>query len=250
MLTNFIYYASASILSYQIIRAAFYWFHWFVKFMFDEGFHKFKSKIEKPRLFFHLNTIVFTIIVFIQLGNSAFQPNGSLYLQFLYLMAILFFGIMFHLTWCNIFEVTFIPSIKKSLNDLQLDFKSNISSEEARALFGGLVNKGFLTFDDVQNQKVMEKKFVDVFVYGILPDLPFFSLQMKNDQIAVLYNCFLERTDQFSRVKFSQIFTRKGNPINLDSLRSSKSRAQKNALRDKTKFYTDDQNIIEYLFKI
>ena len=208
MLNDFIYYTIAAILLYQILRAGWHWGILFVKFMFDEGLDDYNPKLEKPRLFFHLITITFSVVAFVQLGKPAFNPSVFIFLQLFYLLVVVFFGVLFQITWCKIFENRFIPLIKQKINRSQSDFKSKISIEEATNLFRGLVDNGFLLFENLENQIIMQKKFVDIFTSYILPDKPMFSLEMKNDLISVLIECFEKKDKRFSGEMFIQIFTR------------------------------------------
>lgn len=241
-LLNVIYYTAAAILTYQIFRA---WWHWgilFVKFMFDEPLNKFKSKVEKPRLFFHIVTVGLSLIAFFQLKNS------DLYLQFFFFIAILFFGVIFQLTWYDIFETRFVPAVKKRLNKSYSDFKSNYQYEEAIAVYRSLVSNGYLIYEDVNVQLIMEKQFTEILLKGVLPEKPLFSLQMDYLQINVVYERMLPRISQFPWDYFLRIFTDFKGDINLPALQSSVSRAKKKMIIKKKNQYAREQSIIESIF--
>lgn len=248
MLNDYIYYTSVVILLYQIFRAAWHWGKSFIEFMFGEQSKKFKPKIEKPRMFFHLITIGFSVTAFIQLTNFSDDVNYLNYIQLFYLIVIIFFGIMFHLTWCDIFKTRFVPAIKRSLNRPSSDFKSNYQYEEGIAIFRSLVSNGYLIYEDVNVQLNMEKQFIDILVKGVLPEKSLFYLQMNYHQINVIYERMLPRISQFPWDYFLRIFTDFEGEINLSSLQSSVSTAKKKMLIKKKNQYAREQNIIESIF--
>ncbi|MGX1753429.1 hypothetical protein [Sphingobacterium sp. NPDC055346] len=169
-LLNVIYYISAAIVAYQILRACLHWFLWFTRFMFDEGFSQFESKLEKPRMFFHIITIGLSLVAFMQLKDAFLSP----FISSFYFSAILFFGIVFYLTWRNIFETRFIPAVKKKLSRINSDFKSNYTHEESAIIFRSLVSNGYLIYDDITIQKEMEIQFIYILLNGILPQKSLF----------------------------------------------------------------------------
>ena len=199
-LLDVIYYTAAAILTYQIFRA---WWHWgilFVKFMFDEGLEDYKPKLEKPRLFFHLNTITFSLIAFIQLRDTV--SNSSLYLHFFYLTAILFFGIIFQITWSNWFETKVLPKVREVIRNKAVQKKvqrSKITEQNACKIFDGLVLNGFMLYDDLKIQ----------------------DLKMDNIQTHVLYKRLKAIDSSITLKKMTEIFTNENEVMKVKSLSNS-----------------------------
>ena len=247
-LLDVIYYTTAAIVVYQILRACWHWFKLFTLFMFDEGLSEYKPKLEKPRLFFHLITVTFSVIAYVQLGKPTFNPDVFVFLQFFYLIVVAFFGVMFQITWCEIFESRFIPSVKKTLNKSSSDFKSNYQYEEVITIYRSLISNGYLIYEDVNVQLNMEKQFVEILLKGVLPEKPLFSLQMNYHQIDVVYERMLSRISQFPWDYFLRIFTDFKGDINLPALQASASRAKKKMIIKKKNQYAREQSIIESIF--
>ena len=222
MLNDFIYYTTAATLLYQILRAGWHWGIIFVKFMFDEGLEDYNPKLEKPRLFFHLNTIAFSLIAFIQLRDPA--SNTSLYLHFFYLVAILFFGIMFLITWSNWFETRVLPKVREVIRNKAIRKKvqrNKITEQIACKIFDGLVSNGFMLYDDLKIQDLMKKKFIVIFGRNNCPFTPTFKLEMDNIQTHVLYQRLKAIDSSITLKKMTKIFTNENGIMTVKSLSNS-----------------------------
>lgn len=187
MLNDFIYYTTTAILLYQILRAGWHWGILFVKFMFDEGLDGYNPKLEKPRLFFHLITITFSVVAFVQLGKPAFNPSVFIFIQLFYLLVVVFFGVMFQITWCKIFETRFIPIVRNTVSNFNKPPKPRISQEQGEKLYDRLINFGFLIYDNLDDQIKMKSIFVEVLKSGNVLDKQLFRLHMNNIQTCFFY---------------------------------------------------------------
>lgn len=233
MLNDFIYYTTAAILLYQILRASIYWLNWFAKYMFDEGLDDYNPKLEKPRLFFHLIAITFSVIAFVQLGKPAFNPSFFIFLQFFHLLVVVFFGVMFQITWCKIFKTRFIPQIKEVIRRTNRKPKKIIiSDEKIQKIFKGLILYGFISYDDFNEEVLMEKEFISIFSSRKFPDTPLFKLEMDNIQTHVLYKRFNAVGLSVTLDNMTKIFTNVNGIMNAKSISNSSTQKTTDSAKD------------------
>ncbi|CDS93837.1 membrane hypothetical protein [Sphingobacterium sp. PM2-P1-29] len=231
-------------------------FKWYASYMMTDK-STFQAKVDRPRIFIFSIFLPALLIVFYSidsLKSNEAQTEGSansIYAIFLCVVLISLFAIIFLLlikTLSKSFERLYLTKVQKIVKNSIRDFKTNISVDDATTIFNKLVQNGYLVYEDFDNQKEQSEAFVNIFVAGILPSEPKYSLQMKNSQINVLFDCFQNITKELDWHNFKRIFTRKDEEINLDSLYSAVSRDKAKALKSKEKYYATDQNIIEFIF--
>lgn len=169
--------------------------NWYASYM-TNGKSNFHPKVDKPRVFLFsifLPLLFIIVSVFNSFEGFEFQLHENVNLIFnaffctslvsLFAVVLLF---LFK-TLGSSFENLYLPKVKEIVQKSTCDFKSTLLPANLTSLFDRLLEYDFLSYEDLEEQKKMKEKFIDIFSSGLFPQAPLFKLNMDNVQTHVLF---------------------------------------------------------------
>lgn len=224
-------------------------FKWYASYMMTDK-STFHAKVDRPRIFIFSIFLPILFIIFYSitsLKSNEAQTEGSANLIFYILscaILISLFAIVFMLlvkTLSKSFEKLYLQKVQKVVKESIGDFKTKLLPTNLSIIFDRLLEYDFLSYEDLEEQKKMKEKFIDIFSSGIYPNEPFLKLNMDNIQTHVLYQKFKGVGISITLTGMTKIFMNENGKVTAKSI--SNSYNQRSV--DKAK---DESQIIE-LFK-
>lgn len=235
-------------------------FYWYATFMMG-GRKAFNKQVDRPRVF--LFSILFPALNLIYLTLKTVSPYflradtsvTAQTLTVLYFSVIIalfsVFAMLLFFTFSKKFEQVYLPGVKKAFQRFEPDFKSTLDSNTVEEIFDRMVENGFLSYEDLEEQNEQRKLFVEIFVTGKLPEEQLFFLHLSNRQIMIFYKHFAEKLEKFDLHHIVRIFKNKNRKLSVESIKESYRLFEKKQKEKGTpKVRVKDQNKIEWLFKV
>lgn len=204
-------------------------FSWYASYMMN-GRSNFHTKVDKPRVFlFSIFLPLLFIIVSVINSFDGFEfkinENVNLIFNTLFCTSLIsLFGVILLLLFKTLgssFENLYLPKVKEIVQKSTCDFKTTLLPANLTKIFDRLLEYDFLSYEDLEEQKKMKEKFIDIFSSGLFPQAPLFKLNMDNVQTHVLYKKLKGNGVSITLIGMEKIFMNENGILKAKSISNS-----------------------------
>lgn len=186
--------------------------------------------VERPRLAVHITLlpIILSSILFFTDSYSKLNENYNteFFKQVILIFLFLISSRILILSWSESFKSKIIPKIENKLDEINYDFKIDLSKVVLEKTFDILKENNLIKNINDLDAIPNKEKFVDILISGKLPEEKVFKLELDNIQTKYLYEKIKINSKSLTLGKFLKIFGNKNENAKSKTISSSKSNSK------------------------
>ena len=202
----------------------------FIYFMFNSRNKSYDKMVERPRLVVHITLlpIILSSILFFADSYSKINEsyNAQFFKQVILLLLFLISLRVLILSWSENFKTKIIPEIETKLDEINYDFKIDLSKVVLEKTFDILKENNLIKNINDLEAIPDKEKFIDILVSGKLPKERLFKLELDNIQTKYIHEKIQMNSKSFTLNKFLGIFGNKNISVTAKSISSSSSKSE------------------------
>lgn len=202
----------------------------FIFYMFNSRNKSYDKMVEKPRLAVHITFLPLILLSILLFTDSYSKINESYNTEFFKQVLLLFLFLISSriliLSWSESFKTKIIPEIENKLDEINYDFKIDLSKVVLEKTFDILKENNLIKNINDLDAIPNKEKFIDILISGKLPEEKVFKLELDNIQTKYIHEKIQKKSKSFTLNKFLAIFGNKNINVTAKSISSSASKSE------------------------